>query len=256
MIFDTHVHYNSDAFSEDRDAVIHSLQAAGVGTVVNIASDIDSLTECRELGEKYPFLYYTLGIHPSDCGSMTAETLQQIRIGLLEEKAVAVGEIGLDYYWPQPDRQTQQHWFRQQLRLAAEMRKPVVIHSRNAAEDTLQILQEEHGGANGGVIHCYSYSREMAVEFVKMGFHIGVGGVVTFSNSKRIKKVVQDIPIENIVLETDAPYLAPVPFRGKRNTSALLPYVVEAIAELKGMEAEDVIRITEENARRMYRITA
>ena len=226
MIFDTHVHYNSDAFSEDRDAVIHSLQVAGVGTVVNIASDIDSLTECRELGEKYPFLYYTLG------------------------------EIGLDYYWPQPDRQTQQHWFRQQLRLAAEMRKPVVIHSRNAAEDTMQILQEEHGGINGGVIHCYSYSREMAVEFVKMGFHIGVGGVVTFSNSKRIKKVVQDIPIENIVLETDAPYLAPVPFRGKRNTSALLPYVVEAIAELKGMEAEDVIRITEENARRMYRITA
>ena len=241
MIFDTHVHYNSDAFSEDRDVVIHSLQAAGVGTVVNIASDIDSLTECRELGEKYPFLYYTLGIHPSDCGSMTAETLQQIRIGLLEEKAVAVGEIGLDYYWPQPDRETQQHWFRQQLRLAAEMRKPVV---------------KEHGGINGGVIHCYSYSREMAVEFVKMGFHIGVGGVVTFSNSKRIKKVVQDIPIENIVLETDAPYLAPVPFRGKRNTSALLPYVVEAIAELKGMEAEDVIRITEENARRMYRFTA
>ena len=135
MIFDTHVHYNSDAFSEDRDVVIHSLQAAGVGTVVNIASDIDSLTECRELG---------------------------------------------------------------------------VIHSRNAAEDTMQILQEEHGGINGGVIHCYSYSREMAVEFVKMGFHIGVGGVVTFSNSKRIKKVVQDIPIENIVLETDAPYLAPV----------------------------------------------
>ena len=165
-----------------------------------------------------------------------------------------MGEIGLDYYWPQPDRQTQQHWFRQQLRLAAEMRKPVVIHSRNAAEDTMQILQEEHGGINGGVIHCYSYSREMAVEFVKMGFHIGVGGVVTFSNSKRIKKVVQDIPIENIVLETDAPYLAPVPFRGKRNTSALLPYVVEAIAELKGMEAEDVIRITEETTESQSRL--
>ena len=172
---------------------------------------------------------------------------------LEKEKIVAVGEIGLDYYWDKEGHDLQKHWFIRQLDLAREMNKPVMIHSREAAADTMEIMKE-HGKGLKGVIHCYSYSLEMAREYVKMGYYIGVGGVVTFKNSKKLKEIVEEIPLESIVLETDCPYLAPTPFRGKRNSSLYLPYVVEAIAELKGISAEQVIEQTEKNARDLYQL--
>jgi TatD DNase family protein len=254
MIFDTHAHYNDDQFLEDRDRVFTAFAEAGIGRVCNIASDIESIAECLDLAECYPFMYCALGIHPSDCGPMTEEVLETIREGLRHPKAVAVGEIGLDYYWDDVDREVQRYWFRRQLDLAREENKPVVIHSREAAADTMNILKEKNAGDMGGVIHCYSYSIEQAREYVKMGFFIGIGGVVTFKNSRKLKEVAGDIPLENIVLETDCPYLAPVPYRGKRNSSLYLPLVAEAIAEIRGIDASEVIAVTEKNAERLYRL--
>ena len=256
MIFETHAHYNDEAFMEDRDEIFAQFKEKRIGRVVNIASDLESIDECLELTQKYPFMYCALGIHPSDCLPLTDSLLAQIREKLKEPKVVAVGEIGLDYYWDTPDRPIQKHWFEEQLEMAREVKLPVVIHSREAAQETMQIMQAHRAQEIGGVVHCYSYSLEMAREFVKMGFFIGIGGVVTFKNARKLKEVAQGIPIENIVLETDSPYLAPVPFRGKRNSSLYLPYVAEAIAQLKGMDTEEVIARTEENAERLYRLSA
>lgn len=255
MIFDTHAHYNDERFDGDRDQVFAAFEGAGIGRVCNIASDIASLQECLDLAERYPFMYCALGIHPSDCGPMTEEVLETVRRGLSHPKAVAVGEIGLDYYWDDVDREVQKYWFRRQLDLAREADMPVVIHSREAAADTMNILKEKNTGDLGGVIHCYSYSAEQAREYVKMGFFIGIGGVVTFKNSRKLKEVARAIPIESIVLETDCPYLAPVPYRGKRNSSLYLPLVAREIASLKEMDPADVIAVTEKNAERLYRLS-
>jgi TatD DNase family protein len=186
---------------------------------------------------------------------MTEALLEEIRIKLQDPRAVAVGEIGLDYYWPEPDPEIQRYWFMRQLQLAQEVDLPVVIHSREAAADTMKIMKDNHAERCGGVVHCYSYSAEMAAEFVKMGFYIGVGGVVTFKNARKLVEVTQKIPLEHLLLETDCPYLAPVPYRGKRNCSLYLPYVVAKIAEIKGVTEEEVIRVTEQNARNMYRLS-
>ena len=254
MIFDTHAHYNDESFENDREEIFARLSQAGIGRVVNIASDLASIDECLDLAHRYPFMYCALGIHPSDSAPLSEEILEGIRKKLADTRVVAVGEIGLDYYWDTPDREIQRHWFAAQLDMAREASMPVVIHSREAAQETMQFMKEHHAEENGGVVHCYSYSLELAREFVKMGFYIGIGGVVTFKNSKKLKEVAAGIPIEHIVLETDCPYLAPVPFRGKRNSSLYLPYVAEAIAGLKGMETEEVIEITEKNAERLYRL--
>ena len=171
-----------------------------------------------------------------------------------EKKVVAIGEIGLDYYWNEPEPEVQKHWFVRQLQLAREVNLPIVVHSRDAAKDTLDIIKAEKAYEMGGVIHCFSYSLEMAKEYLNMGFYLGIGGVVTFNNGKKLKEVVSYMPIEQLVLETDCPYLSPVPNRGKRNSSLNLPYVVKAISELKGIPEERVIEITRENARRMYRL--
>ena len=254
MIFDTHAHYDDEAFDNDRDAQIAGLPAAGIGRVVNIAASPGSIDECLELAHKYPHVYCALGIHPEHCADMTEELLCEIREKLSDPKAVAVGEIGLDYYWPEPDQELQRHWFARQLQLAAEVDLPVVVHSREAAADTYRIMKENHAEKTGGVVHCYSYSAPMAKEFVKMGFYIGVGGVVTFKNARKLVEVVKEIPLERLLLETDCPYLAPVPFRGKRNSSLYLPYVVSKIAEIKGITKEEVIRVTRQNAEKMYRL--
>lgn len=254
MIFETHAHYNDEAFLEDREKIFAQFPEKRIGRVVNIASDLESIDECLELAEKYPFMYCALGIHPSDCAPLTDELLAQIRGKLQNPRVVAVGEIGLDYYWDTPDRPIQKHWFEEQLEMARQADLPVVIHSREAAQETMQIMQAHRAQEIGGVVHCYSYSVELAREFVKMGFFIGIGGVVTFKNAKKLKEVAAGIPIENIVLETDSPYLAPVPYRGKRNSSLYLPYIAEAIAQIKRMDTEEVIARTEENAERLYRL--
>ena len=254
MIFDTHAHYDDEAFDSDREELLRSIPGAGVGRVVNIAASVQSIDECLDMAHRFEHVYCALGIHPEHCGEMDDEILEKVRAGLSDSKAVAVGEIGLDYYWPEPDREIQKYWFARQLQLAAEVDMPVVIHSREAAADTMRIMKENHAERIGGVVHCYSYSAELAKEFVKMGFYIGIGGVLTFKNARKLVEVAREIPLERLLLETDCPYLAPVPFRGKRNSSLYLPYVVEKLAQIKEISGEEVIRVTEENAEKMYRL--
>ena len=252
MIFDTHAHYNSKQYEEDRDQVLRGLKDAGVEKVVNIAAEWDSLEATVKLTEEYPFVYGTVGIHPDHVEELDPGKLEIILQMSRKDKILAIGEIGLDYHWMVSSKDMQKEWFIRQLELAKEENLPVVIHSRDAARDTFEIMRDVHAGSTQGVIHCYSGSVEMAREYVKLGYYLGIGGVVTFKNSKVLKRVVEEIPLSHLVLETDCPYLSPVPYRGKRNSSDRLTYVAAAIASLKGCDREDVERITWENAHRLY----
>ena len=254
MIFDTHAHYDDAKFDGDRESLLNSMGEAGIGTIVNVSSDINSWEKVIGLTEIYPFIYGAIGVHPDEVGQLNEGELSRMEELLRRDKIVAVGEIGLDYYWDQESRQVQRYWFIRQLDLARRLGKPVIIHSREAAADTMEILKEEGQGLSA-VIHCYSYSTEMAKEYVKMGYYIGVGGVVTFQNARKLKETVLEIPLESIVLETDGPYLAPAPHRGKRNSSRYLTYVAGKIAELKEVSEEEVIRQTEANAKALYRLS-
>ena len=256
MIFETHAHYDDAKFDTDREMLLADLPQRGISPVINVGSSIATTKTTLSLAQEYPFLYAAVGVHPSDVDDLNEDTYAWLRQQTTLQKTVAVGEIGLDYYWDkEPEIQAKQrYWFVRQLALAQQADLPVIIHSRDAAEDTMKIMEKAYEDGIKGVIHCYSYSPEMAQEYVKMGYFIGVGGVVTFKNSKRLKEIVEEIPLESIVLETDCPYLAPTPFRGKRNSSLYLPYVVEAIAELKGISAEQVIEQTEKNARDLYQL--
>ena len=208
-----------------------------------------------KLTEEYPFVYGAIGVHPDEVGNLDETQFARMERLLDKEKIKAVGEIGLDYYWDKENHDLQKEWFIRQLDLARKKEKPVIIHSREAAADTMEIMKEYASGLRG-VIHCYSYSAEMAKEYVKMGFYIGIGGVVTFKNAKKVKETVAEIPLTSIVLETDCPYLAPEPFRGKRNQSAYIQYVAEKIAEIKEISYEEVVAQTEKNARAMYGLDA
>ncbi len=251
MIIDTHAHYDDEQFDADREELLGSMEAGGIGLIVNAGSTVASWDKIVELTEKYPFVYGAVGVHPDEVGELDEEKFLRMADLLDRDKIVAVGEIGLDYYWDKEKHDLQKEWFVRQLGLAREKEMPVIIHSREAAADTFEIMKQ-HAAGMKAVIHCYSYSPEMAREYVKMGYYIGVGGVVTFKNAKKLKQVVQEIPLESIVLETDCPYLAPVPYRGKRNCSLYLPYVAEQIAELKGTTVEEVIQQTEKNSRELY----
>lgn len=255
MIFDTHSHYDDKVFDEDRDALLRSLRTNGVERVVNVGADMVSSRTALALAEQYDFVYCALGVHPSETGSLMEADMDWIREHANHKKVVAIGEFGLDYHWPEPDAAVQKKWFYRQIELAKETELPIIIHSREAAAETMTILTETKAYDCGGVIHCYSYSPEMAKEYVKMGFYIGIGGVVTFKNAKRLKKTVEELPLEHIVLETDCPYMAPEPMRGKRNDSSLLVYVAEKIAELKGVSVDEVIKITTKNAEKLYHLT-
>lgn len=254
MIFDTHAHYDDEQFDTDRDELLNSMPAGGVGRIVNAGSDVASWAAVLKLTRKYPFIYGSIGVHPDMIGELTEEYFGQMRQLLLNDKIVAVGEIGLDYYWDKEKRDIQKEWFVRQLKLARELDMPVIIHSRDAAADTMAVLKQ-HAGGLSAVLHCYSYHVEMAREYVEMGYYIGVGGVVTFKNARKLKEVVEGIPLTAIVLETDCPYLAPVPFRGKRNSSLNLVHVAEAIAGLKGVSYAEVVEQTTRNANALYRLT-
>lgn len=260
MIFETHAHYDDEAFNEDRNELLLSMEKNGIGTIVNIGADIESCKTTLELSRKYPFIYAALGVHPSGTGELNEELLTWLS-GVIREntvktggKIVAVGEIGLDYYWNEPEKEVQKKWFERQLAMAKEVELPVVIHSREAAKDTYDVMKALHAEETGGIVHCYSYSKELARDFLNMGFLFGIGGVVTFQNAKKLKEVVEYLPMESIVLETDSPYLAPVPDRGKRNSSLNLPYVVQEISKIKGIEEERIIEITEANAGKLFGI--
>lgn len=254
MIFETHAHYDDHKFDEDREAVLQKVIQSGVSPIINVGASIDSTKATIELAKSHDYIYAAVGVHPSDIEGLDEENFQWLRTQTSYEKTVAIGEIGLDYYWDkEPEVQkAQRHWFGRQLELAREMNLPVIIHSRDAAEDTVKVMKEHNAQELSGVIHCYSYSKEMAKEFVKMGYFIGVGGVVTFKNAKKLVETVEEIPIESILLETDCPYMAPEPNRGTRNDSSNIPFIIEKIAEIKGISKEDVERITEENAYRLF----
>lgn len=254
MIFETHAHYDDEAFDDDRESLLSSMQENGIGAIVNVGASLKSTAASIGLAEKYPFVYAAAGVHPNETAELNEENFAWLREQCCHKKVAAVGEIGLDYYWNEPSHEIQKTWFARQLELAREVKKPVIIHSRDAAKDTFDMLTAHNASEIGGVIHCFSYSVQMAQEYVKMGFYIGVGGVVTFKNGRKLKEVVESIPIERILLETDSPYLSPEPNRGRRNSSLNIPYIAQKIAEIKGMSYDEVIAVTEENARQMYRI--
>lgn len=250
MIFDTHAHYDDEQFDADREELLSGMKAGGVGMIVDAAATVASWDKILELTEKYPFLYGSVGVHPDEVGDLNEENFARMSELADRKKIVAIGEIGLDYYWDkEPEIQAKQrYWFVRQLALAQQADLPVIIHSRDAAEDTMKIMEKAYEDGIKGVIHCYSYSPEMAQEYVKMGYFIGVGGVVTFKNAKKLVKTVETIPLSSIVLETDCPYMAPEPHRGTRNDSRNIPYVIAKIAEIKGVSVEEVEQTTRENA--------
>jgi len=306
LIFDTHAHYDDEAFNKDREELLSGLLKKGVGNVVDAGASLRSLPRILRLTRKYDFMYGAAGLHPCEtygCGDnlgrpvmhmtdldgqsllmsenncaysdnkvtdllrnydpdaiitsgWTASYMEQSLVEAMLgcEKIVAVGEIGLDYHYDDTRKDIQRDWFARQIAIARKYKKPVIVHSRDAAADTLDMIRSEQAQETGGIIHCFSYSREIAGQYIDMGFMIGIGGVATYKNAVKIKEVVSYMPMENMVLETDCPYLAPTPFRGKRNDSSLIKYVVQVVAALKGLSEEDVISITEENARRVYGI--
>ncbi len=258
MIFETHAHYDDEQYEEDRDRLLGSMQENGISRIVNAGASIETTEKGIRLAEKYPFVYAAAGVHPSETAQLDEDSFVRLKELAIHPKTVAVGEIGLDYYWDkEPDvQEKQRYWFRRQLELAAQLCLPVIIHSRDASADTLAIMKEACDMHIPGVIHCFSYSVETALEYVSMGYYIGVGGVVTFKNAKKLKEAVEKIPLANILLETDCPYMAPEPYRGKRNSSLYLPYIAAKIAEIKGMTQQEVIEATWNNACRMYRMDA
>jgi len=283
LIFDTHAHYDDHAFDGDRKEILSGLFRQGVGLVMEASAAARNMPVILQMTKEYDFIYGSAGLHPCEtygCGDnlgkpvMYPESLTDrpeiitgewtagareealIRSMLQQPKIQAVGEIGLDYHYEDTRKDIQKDWFARQIAIAREYGKPIFIHSRDAAADTLDIVKAEGAAETGGIVHCFSYSREMAAAYVDLGFLIGVGGVVTYKNAKKIKETVCYLPLTSIVLETDCPYLAPVPFRGKRNDSSMLRYVAQTIAELKGLTVQEVIDVTEENARRVYKSPA
>ena len=250
-IFDTHSHYDDEQFSADRDELLGSLQGRGVAYAVSCGCDIDSTRNNCELAHKYDYIYFAAGFHPENLEGASLDDLSIIREFAADEKCVAIGEIGLDYHWMSSSKEVQKSFFEAQIELANELEMPVIVHDREAHGDTLDILRATKPE---GVLHCFSGSKEMAREIIGLGMYIGLNGVVTFPNARKSLEVVKEIPLERLVLETDCPYLAPTPVRGKRNDSSNIPYTAEKIAEVLGMDAQELVNITHNNALRLYNL--
>lgn len=253
-IFDTHAHYDDDAFDQDRDTLLSSLPAQGVAKIVNVGASLASCKKTLSLMDEYDFIYGAIGVHPCDTAELNEDNINWLKEACGHEKCVALGEIGLDYYWNEPEEAIQKKWFARQMDLARELKFPMIIHSREAAKDTVDMMKAEKADEIGGVVHCYSYTKEIAREFLNMDFYFGIGGVLTFSNAKKLKEAVEYIPMDHIVLETDCPYLAPVPYRGKRNCSLYIAHVIEALAQIKGVSEEVVREQMWANSHALYRM--
>ena len=249
-LVDTHCHLDNEKFDEDRLDVIDRIKG-NLEFCVNIGYDLTSSKKSLELAKKYDFIYAVIGVHPIDIAEYDEELEKELELLAKDSKVVAIGEIGLDYHWMTEPKEIQQERFRRQLELAKRLNKPVVIHTRDAMEDTVNILKEYPNIT--GVIHCYPGSLETAKQLVDR-FYLGIGGTLTFKNSKKIVEVVKNIPLVRIVIETDCPYLTPEPFRGKRNEPIYVEYIAKKIAEIKEITVEDVTKITTENAKKLYRI--
>ncbi|MFS1510860.1 TatD family hydrolase [Chengkuizengella sp. SCS-71B] len=254
MLIDTHVHLNAEQFNEDREQVIERARQNGVSIMINVGFNRETIPETIELAEKYEFIYAVVGWHPTDAIHMIPEDLNWIESLCNHKKVVAVGEIGLDYYWDTSPKDIQQKVFRQQIRLARKVNKPIVIHNRDAHQDVVNILAEENAAEVGGVMHCYSGSWEIAKKCLDMNFYISFGGPVTFKNAKQPKEVLKNVPLDRLLVETDCPYLTPHPYRGKRNETSYVKYVAEAAAELKGLSFDEIARITTNNAKKCFQI--
>lgn len=274
MIFDSHAHYEDKRFDADRVELLCAMRDNNIGRIINVGSTLDTSRESIELSEKYEDIYAAVGIHPSEVAfpidgdeenalsiqksiDIMPEVIDKLKGLSNSDKCVSIGEIGLDYYWDKEEENhnLQRKWFIAQLELAKEVNKPVIVHSRDASKDTFDILKDaKKRFGTEAVVHCYSGSPEMALEYVKLGYYIGVGGVVTFKNGRKLRETVEEIPLENILVETDCPYMAPEPYRGKRNDSTKLSYIVERIALLKNISIEEVEEQTYKNACRFYGI--
>lgn len=254
MLFDTHAHLNATQFNEDVEQVIERARAEGVSHIVVVGFDRPTIERAMELAEQYSFIYAAVGWHPVDAIHMTDDDLMMIEQLAAHPKVVALGEMGLDYYWDQSPKDIQKEVFRKQIRLAKKVKLPIIIHNRDATADIVDILREENAGEVGGVMHCFSGSIEVARQCMDMNFYISFGGPVTFKNAKKPKEVAKEIPLDRLLIETDCPYLTPHPFRGKRNEPSYVKYVAEAIAELKGLSFEEVAQKTSDNAKRLFGI--
>jgi TatD DNase family protein len=254
MLFDTHVHLNAEQYNDDLEEVIERARATGVEHMVVVGFDRPTIKKAIELAETYDFLYASVGWHPVDAIDMTDEELAWLEQLAAHPKVVALGEMGLDYYWDKSPRDVQKEVFRKQIQLARKVKLPIIIHNREATADILAILKEENAQEVGGIMHCFSGSPETALECIKMNFYISLGGPVTFKNAKQPKKVAEAVPLDRLLIETDCPYLAPHPYRGKRNEPSYVKLVAEQIAEIKGISYEEICRITTENAKKIFDI--
>ena len=253
MFYDTHAHFDDRAFDEDRDELLGEIHRQGISLINNIGCDLESSRASVRLAEKYPFIYAVVGHWPGHTAGMNEEILEEYRRLSSHQKVVAIGEIGLDYHYEDTPRETQKYWFERQLRLADEVGKPVVVHEREAHGDGMEIVRR-WADKVPGVFHCFSGSAEMTKEIVKLGWYVSFTGVVTFKNARRALEAVEVVPMDRIMIETDCPYMAPTPYRGKRNHSGYVPKVAEKIAEVKGLTTEEVAKITMENGKRFFRI--
>jgi TatD DNase family protein len=248
-IFDSHAHYNDDAFNADRDTLLSALPSMGVSGVINCGTDAETSLASQKLAEKYDYVYFAAGIHPEDCGDKKPEDVELIRSMLSHNKCVAIGEIGLDHYWPEPPRETQLLFFEAQLKLAADTQMPVIIHDREAHEATMELLRKYKPK---GVLHCFSGSVETMREALKLGLYIGLGGVVTFKNAKKAVAVAKEVPADRLLLETDCPYMSPVPFRGKRNDSSLIAFTANVIASIRDTDPQALIDTCTQNTKTLF----
>ena len=255
MLFDSHAHLNDERFDEDREELISSLNEKGVDLVVNPGACMKTSAESVELANKYDFIYAAVGVHPHDVKDLTEADIQELkRMATENEKVVAIGEIGLDYYYDAEYKELQKKWFKRQIELANELKLPIIIHDRDAHGDTFEIIKSTKSPEIGCVLHCYSGNVELAREYVKMGCYISISGTVTFKNNKKTKEVVREIPLDRLLIETDSPYMAPTPHRGKRNDPSLVQFVADTIAVEKGVSYETVCKATKENAKRFFGI--
>ena len=250
MIFDSHAHYDAEQFDADRDEVLTALPAQGVCGVVQCATDPASIKKSLELAEAYPYIRVAVGIHPEFVSSATPQWLEAVRSAAAHPMVCAIGEIGLDYYWEEnAPREVQLDWCRKQIELAQELDLPVILHDREAHEDTLNLIREYRPK---GVVHCFSGSAEMARQITDLGLYIGLGGAATFKNARKPIEVAESVPLDRLLLETDAPYMAPVPFRGKRCDSSLIAHTAARIAEVRGIEVDALLDATRANANRLF----
>ncbi|MBX9955016.1 TatD family hydrolase [Peribacillus simplex] len=254
MLFDTHVHVNAEQFNEDLEDVIERAKEAGVDNMVVVGFDRPTIIRAMELIETYDFMYAAVGWHPVDAIDMTEDDLQWIEELSNHPKVVAIGEMGLDYHWDKSPKDVQMEVFRKQIRLAKKVGLPIIIHNREATADIVNILKEEEASRVGGIMHCFSGSAETALECINMNFYISLGGPVTFKNAKKPKEVAAAVPLDCLLIETDCPYLAPHPYRGKRNEPSYVKLVAEQIAEIKQLTIEEVSQATTENAKKLFGI--